>query len=182
MRGIIGLLVVAGIAYTCTTRVEETAKIERAQAETQAVVAATPPTWEYSTSTDKLDGTVAKIASLRSTNALAFDFPYNKPDNRGRLYLRQSKQSGLNIMIFVDHGQFLCSTYDCRVRVRFDDNPVETWTGSGPTDHSRKTIFLSNEKTFLTKLRNAKRVRIEPNFYQVSGVILDFKVDSLVWP
>jgi hypothetical protein len=182
LRGVIGLVAVAGIAYTCTTRVEETAKVERVEAETKAVAAATPPAWEYSTTTDKLDGSVAKLASLRSANTLSFEFPYNKADNRGRLLIRQGKKSGLNVMLLVDHGQFLCSSYDCRVRVRFDDYPPETWTGSGPTDHSSKTIFFNNEAAFLTKLRKAKRVKIEPSFYQVSGVVLDFKVDSLVWP
>ena len=182
LRGVVGLMVVAGIAYTCTTRVEETAKVERVQAETQAVIPATPPAWEYSTTTDKLDGSVVKFASLQSSNTLSFEFPYNKADNRGRLLLRQSKKSGLAVMLLVDHGQFLCSSYDCRVGIRFDDNPPETWTGSGPTDHSSKTIFLNNEKGFLTKLRKAKSLKIEPSFYQVSGVVLDFKVDSLVWP
>ena len=139
------------------------------------------PKWEYGSSTDKLDGMISTTASIRSANTLSFDFPYNKPDNRGSLFLRKNKKTGLNILLAVDHGQLTCNVYECQMRVRFDDEPPTNWSGTAPADRSSNVLFLSSEAAFLQKLRKAKVVKIQPNFYQVSGVVLEFQVAGLNW-
>jgi hypothetical protein len=140
-----------------------------------------PPAWVYDSFADKLDGEVSNTATLRSVNTLEFEFPYNKPNNRGMLILRKNKKSGLNVMLGVDHGQFTCDLYDCQMRVRFDDEAPLTWKGSRPSDHSSDVIFIRNEAAFLKKLRAAKVLKIEPNFFRRSGVVLEFQVANLNW-
>lgn len=181
--GWIAVGLVAFVVYSCTSRFEEASKLTPTSTAAISTAPATPamPKWEYGSFTDKLDGTVSTTAAIRSVNTMSFDFPYNKPDNRGGLILRKNKKTGLNIMLRIDHGQLTCNVYECKMRVRFDDEPPLNWTGSPPSDGNSNTIFLSNEASFLQKLRKAKTVKVEPNFFRISGVVLEFRVTDLNW-
>lgn len=186
--GWVAVIAVGLIAYSCTQRAENRqspASQASSQPASTTLSDAPPPArqaWVYRTSTDKMDGSVSNIAFLRSTNTLSFDFPYNDRDNRGKLIIRKNKKTGLNIMLGVDKGQFLCSVYDCQVRVKFDDEAPVDWKASETADRSSDMVFLMNESAFLNKLKKAKLVRIQPNFFRVSGVVLEFNTEGLVWP
>lgn len=120
-----------------------------------------------------------EFATLLSDNRLTFGFPYQTSDNHARLSFRKAKRDGLKLMLEIDKGQFLCSPYDCTLRVKFDDGKPIAWSGSPPSDHTSTVMFLSNASGFFQKMKAAKRVLIEPKFYQHSGIILEFDTAGL---
>lgn len=84
-------------------------------------------TWDYNTSEDTMSGKMTELASLMSTKSLHLSFPYNGT-NYGYLIVRQHPQYGLGVIVEVDKGQILCGIYTCKLKVRFDDGPVQTFT------------------------------------------------------
>jgi hypothetical protein len=132
--------------------------------------------WTYESSEDPMTGRSSHRAWIRSTNTLGFDFPYEGAQ-RGRLVVRTHPQYGKDVILQIDKGQFLCSSYmDCRVLVRFDDAPAERYAGAEPADNSTTSVFIRNHDRFLQRLRSARRVRIQVNVYQEGAPVFEFDV------
>jgi len=131
-----------------------------------------------------------------STNQLNFGFPYQGAQT-GRLSLR-TVEHGQDIMLSIEHGQFLCGFPGCLVNVRFDEGKIEHFCASRASDGSSTVLFLSNKSaiwsysdgrwdcsnmfmraSFLPKLHKAKRIRIEAEFFHEGMQTLDFEVDGL---
>jgi hypothetical protein len=150
-----------------------------AQASVVAKPTAAPGSqWEYWTHQDSM-GRKRSNASVDSTNTLSFGFPYQGWQH-GTLALRKSP--GLDALIRIERGQFICGYPGCSVNVRFDDGPIQRFLASEPDDHSTTTLFLlGNERRFAAQLLKAKAVHIEATFYQEGSQILDFNVEGLKW-
>ena len=134
--------------------------------------------WSYSGGEDTM-GRKRSFARVTSTNTLSFDFPYQGSQN-GTLTIRKS-QSGTNVIVRIERGQFLCGLDECTVNVRFDSGPIQQFSASGPDDHGTTTLFLGNEGRFVSQLRKAKIVRIEAKFYQEGSQALEFHVEGFKW-
>lgn len=138
--------------------------------------------WEYDSSADKMTGKKTDTALVTSDNRLSFGFPY-QGDNKGYLIVRQHPQYGLDVIISIDKGQMLCSTYDCTVSVKFDDGKPVTYGGTAPADHSSTKIFLNNASRFIAGAKNAKKILVQFNAYQNGAPVLEFSMpQSLQWP
>ena len=135
--------------------------------------------WIYFSNEDSM-GRKRTFATTVSTNKLEFDFPYHGAQD-GRLIIRKEPQSGTNVIIRIERGQFLCQFDGCNVNVRFDDGPIQRFSASGPDDHSTTSLFLGSETTFISRLRRSKKVRIESKFYQAGAKTLEFDVDGFNW-
>jgi hypothetical protein len=130
-----------------------------------------PSEWIYSLRSDPMGGAVA-TARVESANTFDFDFPY-QGEQHATLTLRSDK--GLNVMVSIDRGQFVCPM-GCSVLVRFDDETAQRWRATGPSDFDTEVIFLRNESKFLKQLKKARVVRIEAEFYQEGTRIMEFPV------
>lgn len=137
--------------------------------------------WTYTTDTDSMTGGTIKFALVRSTNTVTFGFPYGGPQH-ATLVLRKHPRVGQDVILSIERGQFLCSSFDgCTVLVRFDGGKATTWSAAEPADHSTTTLFIRNSQTFVTKLRKAKTVRLAARFYQEGEPVFIFNVAGLVW-
>jgi len=135
--------------------------------------------WRYHSTADKMRGTVARFAELDSKNSLRFGFPYH--GGRATLTLRDRAQDGLNVLLSVQ-GQFLCSSFsDSSVAVKFDNGPVEDYDCSEPDSGTTGLIFIENADKFVTRLKSARTVIIEANFFQEGPKQMEFDTAGLTW-
>jgi hypothetical protein len=154
-------------------------KVLRAGAETPTPSTPTSK-WTYSTTQDQM-GRKQSSAIIVSSNTLEFHFPY-QGDQNSTLMIRKSSQFGTSVMVMIERGQFLCGFQGCTANVRFDSGPIQRFSASGPSDHSTTVLFLNNEARFISQLRKARIVRIEPTFYHEGMQTLEFDTDGFKWP
>lgn len=117
------------------------------------------------------------LAAVASTNTLSFIFRY-QGSQHGTLTIRKAAQWGTNVMVSVEHGQFVCGIRGFAVNVRFDGGPIQPFGGTEPADHSTTTLFLDDEASFISQLDKAKLVRAEATFYNQGLLVLEFKKAS----
>jgi hypothetical protein len=134
--------------------------------------------WAYNSYQDAMTSRPTFIARIKSENAVNFGFPYDG-SQKGLLTLRKDPKHGYDAYFSVDQGQILCRSYDgCSISIRFDDNEVQNYSATGPSDLSTTTIFINNFDRFYAKLKNAKVVKIQVPFYQEGERVFEFKVDG----
>jgi hypothetical protein len=138
-----------------------------------------PPSspWSFSENEDSM-GRKRSFATVLSNNTLAFAFPYTGAQH-GTLTVRKSAVQGTNVIVRIEKGQFLCTSYEgCTVNVRFDEGPISHFSASPPSDNSTTSLFIGSEGTFISKLKKATVVRIEATFYQEGNQTLEFDVEG----
>lgn len=133
--------------------------------------------WSYGESEDSMSSKTTYMASVTSTNTFEFDFPY-QGTQRSTLTLRRHPRWGTDVMLSIEKGQILCSSYSCPVRVRFDDGPSQTFSGNEPSDNSSEYLFIPGYASFTKKLQKAKKVKIEVNIHQHGVLVSEFDVDG----
>lgn len=152
------------------TAEELTANVLRAQAEQPK-----PTYWETSKETDELTAKPYYLAQTESTNQLAFEWPYHGLQH-ATLSVRQHPRYGQDAIVQIEKGQILCRSYSgCQVKVRFDSDPVQTFSAHGAADHSSETIFFDNSKRFVERLKRSKSVTIELSVYHNGQPTVSFK-------
>lgn len=135
--------------------------------------------WSYSEDVDQMRGSKTRYASVTSENELSFGFPYK--GGRATLTLRRRPEDGLNVILDVK-GQFLCSSFrNNTVAVKFDDGPIQRFACLEPSDARTGEIFINSENRFVAKLRKARTVIIEAEFYQEGRRQMQFDVAGLDW-
>lgn len=134
--------------------------------------------WLYSQSDDPMSKGKAYYATVKSSNTVEFDFPYQGTQN-GELTLRTNPRHGKDVIFTIERGQVLCSSYSgCTVLVRFDEEDSVSYSASGSADNSTETLFIRNYGRFVEKMMKAKRVRISVNIYKEGSPIFDFDVSG----
>jgi len=136
--------------------------------------------WNYEESPDKMGRGTIKHAIVKSTNEIEFGFPY-QGSQRGTLQLRVHPKYGKDVILSVEHGQFLCGVDRCPVAVRFDNGVAQTYDAGEPADHSTTYLFLHNYDRFVGSLRKSKRVSIEAHFYQEATRVFEFDTRGFKW-
>jgi hypothetical protein len=138
--------------------------------------------WAYHVSKDSMSGKFKERAYVVSVNSLHLSFPYNGK-NYGHLIVRQHPQYGLDVIVSVDQGQILCDVYTCKLKIRFDDGPVQNFTMAPAADQSTTVVFAKYTKWAIKKLRAAHKISVQVPMYQEGNQVLKFKVKKpLVWP
>ena len=99
----------------------------------------------------------------------------------GLLELRIHPRYGKDVILSIEHGQFLCGIDPCNVIVRFDQGAPQTYTALRPADHSTTVLFIRNYDRFLANLRKSRQVYIEAQFYQEGPRVFEFDVAGLKW-
>lgn len=138
--------------------------------------------WDYQEVVDRMTGKKTRMAVMKSDNSLRLQFPY-QGTNYGYVQVRQHPTYGLDVIVYVDKGQILCSQVTtCTVRVRFGDSQPLTFSGSPSADHDSTTVFLNNPRRFIEQAKKHQRLAIQLSMYQAGDQILEFSVPAaLKW-
>jgi len=134
--------------------------------------------WITSDFEDKVSGKQVHTKSLRSTNTINLGFPY-QGEQRASLTVRSHPRFGKGILLEIERGQMLCSSYDgCNVTVRFGKHPPVKYKASGAADGSSNVLFIRNYKAFVANMHRVEQLVIAPTIYQAGGIALEFSVGS----
>jgi hypothetical protein len=133
--------------------------------------------WTYTERDDGMSSKKIRIASVTSTNSFEFDFPYTGRQH-ATLMLRRHPRWGNDVILQIERGQLLCSSYDCEIRVRFDEDAPRTYSGNEPADNSSESIFIEGYSRFEARLQKAKKLRVEVNVYDQGSLQLEFDVEG----
>lgn len=137
------------------------------------------PIWEYEETIDKMNETKTKIASIEANEELLFDFPYDG-GSTAKIVLR-NKNGNTNVFLTISKGQFI-TQYDNRyIKTKFDNQKPKTQSVSESSDGSSDILFINSEKTFISKLKNSKKLIIEAEFYQEGLKQMEFNTEGLDW-
>lgn len=137
--------------------------------------------WSYTTDQDKVRGGTSYFASTTSTNTVHQDSPYDS-ETTMRMTVRRMPSSGTDVVLTISSGQLMCPSYEgCSGTVRFDDGPAQRISFNGPADNSSDTIFVEGAKSFVGKLKKAKKVIIEKTLYEAGEPQFEFDVAGLKW-
>lgn len=138
--------------------------------------------WVYRSQEDKMSGKTSKSASIESDNSLDLPFPYSGT-NHARLHVRQHPTHGLDVILSIDKGQILCTSYSgCPIKVRFDNGPASSFEGSPSADHDSTVVFFGSPKKFIAQASKAKRILVQVNMYQAGAPVLEFSSQlPLAW-
>lgn len=140
-----------------------------------------PSKWTYNETKDDMRGTTTRYAIIESDNETEFDFPYGG-GSRLTLQLRKRPEDGFQIMMTISSGQFLCNSFsNTTINVKFDSGPVRRFGCTGTSAGNSDTIFLESTGTFLSALRKANTVVVEPEFYQSGRRQFTFSTKGLKW-
>ncbi len=130
--------------------------------------------WIYRT--DDGIGGARRRAMVVSSNEVDFKFPYNGPQRAGFNLRPDSKE----VFLVVEKGQFLCGQDGCDATIRFDADCPLTFHASA--DNTVLFLAVDDYNGFITKVRAAKRVRVQARFYQEGARVFLFDVEGLQWP
>jgi len=134
--------------------------------------------WSYSQRKDDMSAGNVSHASVRSLNAVNFDFPYNGLQH-GTIFLRTHPRHGKHLIFQIEKGQINCVSYeDCNVLIRFDDGQAATFKAVAPDDGSNETIFIRDYHGFVGKMLKAKRVRVSVSIYNQGNPVFTFDVSD----
>lgn len=152
------------------------AKAEQFKA--QETLLAAEGKWSYRQEQDPMTSKTKFFASVQSEAPFELEFPYQGLQH-ARLVLRKDPRSGLNIMLIIEKGQFICRSYDgCEVSVRFDEATAKNWSVSEPADYSSETLFFNREESFLAQLQKAKVVRVQATIHDAGDRTFEFDVSG----
>lgn len=135
--------------------------------------------WKYSSSKDEMRGTSTRRATLSSQNSIQLGFPY-RGGSKLELTVRKRGEDSPDVFLFIDRGQIPCHD-DCAVNVKFDDEEVMAWSGTGPDSGKTSIIFLNSEPDFIEKLKNTKQLFVEVSIYDHGRGQFKFNTKGLKW-
>jgi hypothetical protein len=139
-----------------------------------------PSRWQYQDDADRMTGKPTRFASVDALESLNFDFPY-KGRNIPTLTIRRHPTYGLDVILSVDKGQFLCGVSGCSVDIKFDGKQPMRFEANGPASHNSTILFLKPAKRIVSLLQVSSTVLIQANFYKEGPQVITFPVGGLDW-
>lgn len=135
--------------------------------------------WEYDSKDDEMTNSKSYFATILSDNGEVFTFPYEEEGGSHLMVtVRQAKRSGTDVILGISKGQFN-GQY---VSVKFDDNAAKKYKAYSADDGSLDVLFIDNAKDFIAKVKTAKTIKIEAEFYQEGNRVFTFTADKpLKW-
>ena len=172
-----------GSSSTPATKVQQTTGETSAPASSPPrsgavpVVATDTDHWSYDDSTDEMTGKRNTFACTKSTNELQFSFPYSGGTS-GELCFRKKGKS-LNAYLRVSSGQFSCGIEDCSLKFKFDDGPIQSFSGAESSTHETGFLFVEPEQRLLNSVLKSKKLKIQADYYQEGRQVLLFDISGL---
>jgi hypothetical protein len=133
--------------------------------------------WSYDTSADEMTGASNRYACTKSTNELQFSFPYSGGAT-GRLCFRRKGKS-LNAFVQMSSGQFNCGIESCGLKLKFDNGPIQSFSGDESSTHETGFLFIEPEQKLLSATLKAKQLKLQAEFFQEGRKVLNFDVAGL---
>jgi len=152
---------------------------EPQKAPTDTVKAEPATKWDYSEEEDKMTSGKTKYASIDANNLLQFKFPYQ--GGSVATFTVRKREGKTEILLEISKGQFITHVDGGYARIRFDDGKAFEINTNIPSDYSHTALFLSPVPTILSKLKNAKKMFLETEFYEEGAMIMEFDVKGLEW-
>lgn len=117
--------------------------------------------WSYDAVEDKMGGGKVFTAELRSTNTLRFGYPY-EGGQKATLLLRKHPRYGIEAILSVPRGQFMCSAggHNCMVLISFDGGRPTSYTVALPSDYSTNALFVRGAPSLVRRLPRTRTVRL----------------------
>ena len=84
-------------------------------------------------------------------------------------------------MLIVSKGQFNSGINGQNIKARFDEGEVELYSCSRPESGSSGSLFINSESKFINKLKAAKKLVLEAEFYDNGNEIMEYNVSNLQW-
>lgn len=135
--------------------------------------------WSYWENTDKMTSKSVYHAQVNGKEELQFEFPY-QGGAVASIYLR-NKDNKNDAVLMVSKGQFNSSIEGQTIRVRFDDGSPVMYNCNPSSDGDPKFLFVQSTKGFINKLKSAKKVIVEAEFYNEGLRQMEFVTDGLKW-
>ncbi|MDP3228374.1 MAG: hypothetical protein Q8N13_10420 [Acidovorax sp.] len=138
--------------------------------------------WKYSEEADKMTSKVTKFATLISTSSLSLGSPYQGA-NYAHIHVRQRAGSAPEVMLTINKGQMMCRSFKpCAIKVRFDDAPPVSFSGTGSSDHDPTIAFIQGASKFIAGASKAKTILVQTEIFHNGVPIMEFKPNApLVW-
>ena len=181
---IVGIIVLSVLANTCndkgkTTTDSTSTKKTTDSTSTEKTKPKDESGWRYSEEIDQMDNTKTTVASLDSDNSIKFDFPYGNSDFT--LHIRKWKGS-TDVFLTGSRCQFIAGfrgekTY----RVKFDNEEPFNVSANHSTSGTADIVFLGSTKKLISKLKNANKLIIEAEFFDVGYKQIIFSTKGLKW-
>jgi hypothetical protein len=133
--------------------------------------------WYYDSSISQMTDELVSLACLPSNNELEFQFPYTGGGRGVLCFKKIGKRLQANLGVI--KGQFVCGVEGCKVSVRFDDRPVQSFHMLIPRTYESNVIYFQSAQAFLKAMKHAKRIRIAADFYQDGEQTLEFSPGGL---
>lgn len=134
-----------------------------------------PDVWVRQVNTDKMTGKAGWSASIWSSDKVSLPSPYQGAQQI-MLNLGRAPEGEVFAFVAVVRGQMSCR--DCDVRVRFDDDQPETFTGLAPLQ-ATGIMYLRGAERFIRKARAAKVVLVEVPFFRAGAMVVTFKTEGM---
>jgi len=136
--------------------------------------------WSYATEKNKMTSGDIKYASIDANELLYFSWSHK--GGATATFTVRKKEGENDIYLQVSKGMFNSNgSYANMLRIRFDDGQSFRVSYSRPSDNSSNTIFLGSVPTILNKLKKAKKMRIEVEFYMDGTRVIEFDVAGFTW-
>lgn len=135
-------------------------------------------TWTYNDTEDKM-GDKTHFAKIVSNDVLNFAFPYQGGSVATLILRKEGKK--MDIMFSVRPSQFVTRYDGSTIRLRFDEEKPRNYSVSEAADGSNDILFINNTTDVIKKLKAAKKLVIEAEFYQEGLRQVEFNVEGLKW-
>ena len=137
--------------------------------------------WQYDRNIDPMSGKPSRTAQTNSLNSVQVA-PHYSANTKATLVLRQHPQYGLDLILSISSGQFICSPGSgCKVQIRFDENHAFNASASMPSDFSHNSIFIIGAAGLIPRIEKSQRMLIKTTMYQAGDVIWEFNTQDLKW-
>lgn len=135
--------------------------------------------WNYSEKVDKMSSETNYFASIDANEKLKFDFPYDGGSVATITVRNKNKEN--EILLSVSKGQFNSKIENNTVKIKFDDEKAIEVPYTEPSSGSSDVIFIGTEKEVIAKLKTAKKVLVEAEFYNEGNRQMEFNVEGFKW-
>ncbi|AVZ26850.1 hypothetical protein ZMO1_ZMOp33x033 (plasmid) [Zymomonas mobilis subsp. mobilis ZM4 = ATCC 31821] len=120
--------------------------------------------WYYRDNKDEMRNSMTHIAMKISLNNGKFPYPYRK-DTKAAILLSEKSNDELKVVFSVDGGDILCNLEKgYYFSVKFDDGETKNFSCSYGEGNMRNMVFIDQDVSFLSQLKNSKKTIIEAQF------------------
>jgi hypothetical protein len=137
------------------------------------------PKWEYSEKEDKMTNKTNYYASIDANELLDFPFPYDG-GSTASLNIRKTS-TGNEAILQVSKGQFITDVEGTEVKIKFDSEQPTTFNCSSSSDGSTNVLFINSTNKLIKKLKTAKKIIIQAEFYESGSKEMEFDVTGFTW-